>query len=86
MLKREKVNSRASHPDVIAHTDATNAGNKPSFSVVKVDDAITKRRQIQRDMGRYEAMKYFDEEKINTLTWSVLIFHDGKVDSLKVDS
>jgi hypothetical protein len=26
-------------------------------------------------------MKYFDEEKINTLSWSVLKFDDGKVDS-----
>ena len=39
-LAREKANSRSSHPDVIAHTNATNAGTKCSFSVVKVDDAI----------------------------------------------
>ena len=37
-LAREKANSCSSHPDVIAHTNATNAGNKRSFSVVKVDD------------------------------------------------
>ena len=83
---REKANSRASHPNVIAHTYATNAGNKRSFSAEKVDDTITKQRKMQRDMGRYEAMKYFDEEKINTLTWSVLVFDDEKVDSSKVDS
>jgi hypothetical protein len=35
----EKVTSRLLHPDVIAHTDATNAGNKRSFSVAKTDDA-----------------------------------------------
>jgi hypothetical protein len=29
---REKVNSRAFCPDVIAHTDATNTGSKHSFS------------------------------------------------------
>ena len=71
---------------MIAHTYATNARNKRSFSAEKVDDTITKRRKMQRDMGRYEAMKYFDEEKMNTLTWSVLVFDDGKLDSLKLDS
>jgi hypothetical protein len=38
----EKANSHSSHPNVIAHTDATNAGNKHSFSAEKVDDTITK--------------------------------------------
>ena len=42
-LAREKANSRSSHPDMIAHTSATNTGNKHSFSVVKVEDAISKR-------------------------------------------
>jgi hypothetical protein len=42
-LAREKANSRSSHSDVIAHKNATNAGNKHSFSVVKVDDAISTR-------------------------------------------
>ena len=78
-LAREKANSRSSHPDVIAHTNATNAGNKRSFSVVKVDDAISKSRKRQRDMGRYEAMKYFDKEVNKKLTWSV-IFDDVKAE------
>ena len=35
-------------------------------------------------MGQYEAMIYFEKEaKINKLTWSVLIFDDGKVDLYK---
>jgi len=34
-LAREKANSRSSHPDVIAHTNATNAENRCSFSGVK---------------------------------------------------
>ena len=54
-LAREKVNSRLSNPDVIAHTNATNAGNKHSFSVVKVDDAISTRQKdsvIWGDMRR----------------------------------
>jgi hypothetical protein len=38
---REKAHSCSSHPDVIAHTDATNAGNKCSFSGEKVDNTIT---------------------------------------------
>ena len=37
----EKVNSRSSHPDVITHTNATNAGNN--------DDAILTRRKRQRN-------------------------------------
>ena len=71
-LAQEKANSRSSHPDVIAHTNATNAGNKRSFSVVKVDDAISKSRKRQRDMRRYETMKYFDKEVNKKLTWSVI--------------
>jgi len=52
----------------MVHTDATKAGNKHSFSVEKVENAIMKRQKRQRDMGRYEAMKYFDKEaKINKL-------------------
>ncbi len=71
-LAREKANSRSSHPDVIAHTNATNAGNKRSFSVVKVDDAILTRRKRHHDMGQYEAMKYFDKEVNKKLTWLVI--------------
>ena len=74
-LAWEKANSRSSHPDVIAYTNVMNAGNKRSFSVMKVDDAISTRRKRQRDMGRYEAMKYFDKEVNKKLTWSV-IFDD----------
>ena len=62
---------------MIAHTNATNAGNKRSFSVVKVDDAISKSRKRQRDMGQYEAMKYFGKEVNKKLTWLV-IFDDVK--------
>jgi hypothetical protein len=36
----EKASSCLLHPDVIAHTDSTNAGNKHSFSVAKVEDTI----------------------------------------------
>ena len=78
MLVQEKANSCLSHPDVIAHTSVMKAGNKHSFSVMKVEDAISTRRKRQRDMGRYEVMKYYDKEvKIKKLTWSV-IFEDAK--------
>ncbi len=54
------------------------------FSVEKVDDTITMRQKRQRNLGQYEAMIYFEKEaKINKLTWLVLIFDDGKVDSYK---
>ena len=76
-LAREKVNSRLSNPDVIAHTNVTNAGNKRFFSVVKVNDAISTRQKRQRDMGRYEVMKYYDKEVNKKLTWLV-IFDDVK--------
>jgi hypothetical protein len=55
----EKASSHSSHPDVIAHTNATNAGNKRSFSVAKISDSILTRQKKQQDMGRYEAMVYF---------------------------
>jgi hypothetical protein len=80
----EKAHSRSSHPDVIAHTDATNAGNKRSFSVEKINDTITMQQKRQRNLGRHEVMINFEKEaKINKLKWSVLIFDDGKVDLYK---
>jgi hypothetical protein len=55
----EKASSRLSNPNVIAHTDATNAGKKHSFSVAKIGDSILTRQKKQQDMGRYKAMIYF---------------------------
>ncbi len=76
---RKKASSRSSHLDVITHTDKTNAGNKRSFSVAKIDDAISMRRKKQRDQGRYKAMKYFMKGgETKALTWSELIFDDAK--------
>jgi hypothetical protein len=54
----EKASSYLSHLDVIAHTDATNLGNKRSFSVAKVDDTILTHRKKQRDMGQYERCNF----------------------------
>ena len=69
---REKASSHSSHPNVIAQTDATNLGNKRSFSVAKVDGTILTRQKKQRDMGQYKAMQYFEKEgEMNKLTWLV---------------
>jgi hypothetical protein len=35
----ERASSRLSHPDVITYTNKTNAGNKRSFSVAKIDES-----------------------------------------------
>ncbi len=36
-------------------------------------------RKKQQDMGRFEAMKHFEQEgKMDKLTWSVLIFDNVK--------
>ncbi len=58
-VAREKASLCSLHPDVITHTDATNAGNKHSFSVAKIGDSISTRQKKQQDMGRYKAMIYF---------------------------
>ncbi len=42
-VAQEKASSCLWHPDVIAHTDATNAGNKHSFSVTKIGNSILTR-------------------------------------------
>ena len=64
---------------MIAHTNATNAGNKRSFSRTKSEDTIAMSRKKQRDMGRFEAMKYFEQEgNMDKLTWSVIIFDNVK--------
>jgi hypothetical protein len=58
-VAREKVSYCSLHPDVIAHTNATNAGNKHSFSVAKIGDSISTRRKKQQDMRRCKAMINF---------------------------
>ena len=36
------------------------------------------KRKRQRDMGRFEAMQYFEGNKDKTLMWSALLFSDDK--------
>ncbi len=68
---REMVSLSSPHPDVIAHKNVTNTGNKCSFSITKSDDTI--------------ALKYFADIKDVELTWAESIFNDGVgVDSADV--
>ncbi len=53
-VAQEKASSRSSHPNVIAHTNAINAGNKHSFFVVKIGDSIL---MHQKKAARYGAIQ-----------------------------
>jgi hypothetical protein len=57
---REKADSRNAHPDVIANLEATNKRNKRKYVSEKKVGVIGTRRKRQLDMGRFEAMQYFD--------------------------
>lgn len=81
-LAREKAASRNMHPDVLAQMESTDVGNKQNFLEEKANP-ISIKRQKQRDEGRFQTLEYFghhakEEEK---LTWVVVLFNDGKVDS-----
>jgi hypothetical protein len=70
------------HSDVRAQVESTDVGNKRNF-LEKKANPISIKRQKQRDEGRFQALEYFghhakEEEK---LTWVVVLFNDGKVDS-----
>jgi hypothetical protein len=78
-LAREKATSRNTHPDVLAQVDATDTGNKRKLSEKKAD-VISTRRKLQRDVGRFQAIKYFVDTKEQTLPWAEVLFYDGKVD------
>ena len=77
-LAREKADSRNAHPDVIANVEATNKRNKRKFVSEKKLNVIGTRQKRQRDMGRFEAMQYFEENKNKTLMWSALLFSNDK--------
>jgi hypothetical protein len=63
---------------VIAHTDATNEGNKCNFVSEKEVDVVAMRRKRQHYIGRLEAIQYFDANKDKRLTWSAPLFNDAK--------
>ncbi len=74
---REKVHVRDTHADVIAFTIATNEGNKRNLSEPNVDTILVKQKQ-QREMGRKNAIIYFEQMKNKELTWSSKLFDDAK--------
>jgi hypothetical protein len=63
---------------VIAQTDTTNEGNKRNFVSEKEDDVVAMHQKRQRNMGRLEAILYFDTNKDKRLTWSAPLFNDAK--------
>ena len=67
------------HPDVLAGVDAMNKGNKQKLSERKADLLLTRQNQ-QRDTGRIQAMKYFENIKEERLNWEDVLFNNGKVD------
>jgi hypothetical protein len=79
-LAREKATSRNTHPDVLAQVDVSDTGNKQKLSEKKAD-VISTRRKLQRDVGWFQAIKYFIDTKEQTLPWVEVLFHNGEVDS-----
>ena len=53
---------------MIAHLEVTNKRNKRKFVSETKVDVIGTRQKRQRDMGRFEAMQYFERNKNNKLT------------------
>ena len=77
-LARKKADSCNAHPDVIANVEGTNKSNKRKFVSEKKADVIGTRQKRLRDIGRFEAMQYFDGNKDMTLMWSALLFSNDK--------
>ncbi len=63
---------------MISHTDATNEGNKRNVVSEKEVDVVAMHRKRQRNMGRLEAIQYFDTIKDKRLTWLAPLFNDAK--------
>ena len=76
-LAREKVNSHNVHPDMIAQTDKINEGSKRNLAEQKAD-LVGMLRKRQREVGRFEAMKYFTQDDNKRLAWSAPLFNDAK--------
>jgi hypothetical protein len=74
---REKVHIRDTHADVIAFTNATNAGNKRNLSELKVDPILVIRKR-QRELGWENAITYFEQMKGKELTWLSKVFDNTK--------
>jgi hypothetical protein len=76
-LSREKANSRNMHPDVIAQTDKIKEGSKRNLVEQKAD-LVGMLQKRQRNVGRFEVMKYFKQDDAKRLTWSAPLFNDTK--------
>ena len=77
MRAREKVHVRETHAAVIAFTTATNEGNKRNLSKTK-DDSMLAQQKEQREVGRKNALMYFElMMKNKELTWSSKLFDDA---------
>jgi hypothetical protein len=63
---------------VIAHTDATDEGNKHNFVSEKEVDVVAMRQKRQCNMGRLEVIQYFDTIKDKRLTWLAPLFNNAK--------
>jgi hypothetical protein len=51
-----------------------NEGNKRNFAPEKEADVVAMRQESQRNMGRLEAIQYFDTNKDKRLTWLAPLF------------
>ena len=79
-IARENVHLHSVHPEVIAHLDKTNEGNKRKFVAKKEEDSLALQQKRQHNDGRSEALCYFqlkkEDEKIPS--WSVLLFDNER--------
>ena len=73
------------HPDVIAQTDKINKGNKHNLVGQKAD-LVGMLQKRQRDVGRFEAMKYFKQDNNKKLTWLAPLFNIAKEGVSNADS
>ena len=75
MRAREKVHVRETHAAVIAFTTATNEGNKRNPTK---DDSMLAQQKQQREVGRKNALMYFElMMKNKELTWPSKLFDDA---------
>ncbi len=83
-LAREKANLHNMPPDVIAQTDKINEGNKRNLAEQKADLAGMLQKR-QRNVGQFEAMKYFKQDDNKRLIWLAPLFNDAKKGALNAD-
>jgi len=83
-LAREKANSRNMHPYVIAQTDKINEGSKHNLAEQEAD-LVGMLRKRQRDVERFEVIKYFKQDDNKRLTWSAPLFNDAKEGASNAD-